>query len=270
MVCFTKRGIALQPSDQAFYVRDGKDYPIVTLEDAKQAQSYSKGYIRNEIRTVLGTDFDIGIRGYQQDISFLQATLPQISYLTIDSEGSTEKIEPKQPATTKQPEEKKASPYQSKLCEDCGKENGSCLSIFGRFFCPHCLLNRLTTLHLASVPKEKNAKDRVGQEEAEWTSNVILEAWSRVRNCLGEAAYPGPCPLLANNVICQGKDTPIGPDDPRKGHVIGKNAICAEGGCPVHVLCKACANGKTGCPVCGAAMTYKEVDEVGSDSVPPQ
>jgi hypothetical protein len=229
--------------------------------------------MRNERRTVLGTDFDIGIRRDQLDITFLQAVtsdqLPQISTLIIDSEDSTEKIEPKPSPAHKHPEEKKTSPVSSLQCDDCGNKTGNCLPVFGRFFCPHSLLIRLKTLHLASVYREKNGKDR-GTEEQEWTPEVIFEAWSRVRNCLGEAVYPDPCPLHPNSDICQGLDTPIRPDDPRKGHIVNKKAVCAEGGCPLHVLCRRCANGKAGCPVCGAEMTYKEAEVCGSDSKPPE
>ena len=257
VVCFAKRGIALQSSDQPFYVLGDKDYPLVTLEDVELARSCAKGYVRDGVRTVLGTDYDIGLRQNKSNVVFLQAVCSdQTSTLVTDSEDSTKSISKTAPTVPKQQEEKKASHFIRKKCNDCGEETSDYLDLSGRNFCPKCLLERLKSRRLSCIRRDKSGQD-IGTEEMDWSSEQVGFAWARVRASLGEAAYPDHCPLPLNSIICEGK-----------GHIVGLKSKCEEGGCPLHVLCKACANGKEGCPVCGAKITYMDVRVQEFDSRP--
>lgn len=96
----------------------------------------------------------------------------------------------------------------------------------------------------------------------DWSAKEIAEIYCYLNKTLDQASkehLPPSIPLPLNSMVCIGRNVLVYEGYPAKGHIIGRDALVAEGGCPNHVLCKSCAHTLVTCPECPSSVSYFEV-----------
>jgi hypothetical protein len=101
------------------------------------------------------------------------------------------------------------------------------------------------------------------EKQAPWSAMEIIEVYQLLFELLDDKQQlPMNIPLPFESYICIARSEVVAPGYPAYGHIIGKGALVAEGGCPNgHVLCKNCADKLSFCPEpnCGASIAYQEM-----------
>lgn len=136
----------------------------------------------------------------------------------------------------------------AKLCALCREMKAEWKHVQGKEVCIDCLVERLRTNKLYF-------EERDGV--VDWSAEVVYTVYKGVREAGRSMEIPTQCPRPLNTVICYGFSQRIDENYPSYGHFVGVGNQCAEGSCPIHVLCFKCADNCTNCPVCKTFISYE-------------
>jgi len=165
--------------------------------------------------------------------------------------------QPYQPAVVN---EARGPLVQPKRCQDCQAQVTQYMEM-GSVCCVKCLLAAITSGRCSTQC----------HQEMPWSEGIIYDVMIYLHRTLSDqdkSQLPGYYPLPRDHFVCIGKDKPFKPNYPPRGHIIGKSAFVAEGGCPNnHVLCQSCAASLTSCPQCNAFIAF-EVSPQGCPTFP--